>query len=174
MVEDSEIENKIIIKMSPSLSRYLTSYLLVSLLSEISEIQYVVLRNLLIILEKRPDFLKSEIRVFFCKFNDPLYVKLEKIDVLVKLADEENFDQLLMEFRELIICLFPRYVNEVELEFVKKAIKAISRTALKLPEMANRCVEVLIDLFSNKVEYVVQEAIIGLTVMIYMITFRMF
>jgi len=38
--------------------------------------------------------------VFFCKFNDPVYVKLEKIDILVKVADEKNVDIILAELKE--------------------------------------------------------------------------
>ena len=37
---------------------------------------------------------------FVCKYNDPLYVKLEKIAVMVQLASERNIDQVLSEFRE--------------------------------------------------------------------------
>ena len=39
-------------------------------------------------------------KVFYCKYNDPVYVKLEKIDVLVKVADEKNVDGILGELKE--------------------------------------------------------------------------
>jgi vesicle coat complex subunit len=34
--------------------------------------------------------------VFFCKYNDPIYVKMEKLDVLVMLANDRNIDQVLL------------------------------------------------------------------------------
>ena len=41
-------------------------------------------------------------RVFFCKYNDPLYVKVEKLDIMVRLADEHNVDALLSELKECV------------------------------------------------------------------------
>jgi len=40
------------------------------------------------------------VRVFFCNFQDPLYVKLEKLEVLIRLADLKNVDSLLSELKE--------------------------------------------------------------------------
>ena len=40
-------------------------------------------------------------RVFFCKFNDPVYVKLKKIDILIKVADEKNAEIILAELKEM-------------------------------------------------------------------------
>ena len=39
-------------------------------------------------------------RVFFCKYNDPPYVKVEKLDIMVRLANERNVDTLLGELKE--------------------------------------------------------------------------
>ena len=33
------------------------------------------------------------LQVFFCKYNDPLYVKMEKLEIMIKLANERNIDQ---------------------------------------------------------------------------------
>jgi AP-1 complex subunit beta-1 len=38
-------------------------------------------------------------RVFFCKYNDPLYVKVEKLDIMVQLASENNVDTYLSELK---------------------------------------------------------------------------
>lgn len=32
--------------------------------------------------------------MFFCKYNDPIYVKMEKLDIMIKLASERNIDQV--------------------------------------------------------------------------------
>ena len=34
------------------------------------------------------------VQVFFCKYNDPLYVKMEKLEIMIKLANERNIDQV--------------------------------------------------------------------------------
>ena len=32
--------------------------------------------------------------MFFCKYNDPSYVKMEKLDIMMKLVNERNIDQV--------------------------------------------------------------------------------
>ena len=39
-------------------------------------------------------------RVFFCKYNDPLYVKVEKLDIMVQLASENNVYAYLSQLKE--------------------------------------------------------------------------
>lgn len=70
------------------------------MLASAPEVQYVALRNINLILQKRSDILQNEIRVFFCKYNDPPYVKLEKLEIMIKLANDKNVDQLLSELKE--------------------------------------------------------------------------
>eukprot|EP00250_Pteridium_aquilinum_P002236 c12429_g1_i1 orf=197-2920(+) len=125
---------------------------LVTLISAEPEIQYVALRNINLIVQRRPNILAHEIKVFFCKYNDPIYVKMEKLEIMIKLASDRNIDQVLLEFKE--------YATEVDVDFVRKAVRAIGRCAIKLDRAAEKCIGVLLDLIKIKVNYVVQEAII--------------
>lgn len=52
------------------------------------------------------------------------------------------------------------YATEVDVEFVRKAVRAIGRCAIKLDRAAEKCIKVLLELIQTKVNYVVQEAII--------------
>ncbi|KAF4529140.1 hypothetical protein B566_EDAN017468 [Ephemera danica] len=83
---------------------------LVTLLSSEPEVQYVALRNINLIVQKRPDILKHEMKV--------------------------------------------------DVDFVRKAVRAIGRCAIKVEQSAERCVSTLLDLIQTKVNYVVQEAIV--------------
>ncbi|CAF3573791.1 unnamed protein product, partial [Adineta steineri] len=125
---------------------------LVTLLSAEPEIQYVALRNINLIVQKRPDILKNEMKVFFVKYNDPIYVKLEKLDIMIRLTNATNIAQVLAELKE--------YATEVDVDFVRKSVRAIGRCAIKVEQAAERCVSTLIDLIQTKVNYVVQEAIV--------------
>ncbi|TFK29094.1 clathrin binding protein [Coprinopsis marcescibilis] len=142
-VTREDLEKQLIRKMAPPL---------VTLLSSPPEVQWVALRNINLLLQRRPDILSNEIRVFFCKYNDPLYVKIEKLDVMVRLASPKNMDALLSELKE--------YASEVDVDFVRKSIKAIGQTAVKIDEAAGRCVDVLLELINTRVSYVVQEAVV--------------
>ncbi|KJE00395.1 clathrin binding protein [Cryptococcus gattii NT-10] len=125
---------------------------LVTLISSPPEVQWVALRNINLLLQKRPDILANEMRVFFCKYNDPSYVKVEKLEIMVRLANERNVDTLLGELKE--------YASEVDVDFVRKAVRAVGQVAIKIDEAAGRCVGVLMELIETRVSYVVQEAVI--------------
>jgi len=174
---------------------------LVTLLNSEPEIQYVALRNINLIVQKRPAILEHEIKVrcypslppsiapfrsptlppslppsprsrisspltlplppslppslpqvFFCKYNDPIYVKMEKLEIIIRLASDRNVEQVLLELKE--------YAQEVDVDFVRRAVRAIGRAAIKLERAAERCINVLLELIQTKVNYVVQEAII--------------
>lgn len=108
---------------------------LVSLLGGDPEIQYIAIRNINLIIQKRPYIMEKEVRVFFCNYQDPLYVKLEKLEIMIKLADMKNVDQLLYELKD--------YAQEVDVTFVRKSVSAIGRVAIKLEGACDRCIVVL-------------------------------
>ncbi|KAB2580002.1 putative ap-1 complex subunit beta-1 protein [Lasiodiplodia theobromae] len=125
---------------------------LVTLVSSAPEVQYVALRNIDLLLQKQPDILSKEMRVFFCKYNDPPYLKLEKLEIMVRIANDRNVDQLLQELKE--------YATEVDMDFARRAVKAIGQVAIKIETATENCVNALLDLINTKVNYVVQEAIV--------------
>jgi AP-1 complex subunit beta-1 len=125
---------------------------LVTLLSCEPELQYVALRNINFILQKHPSIFEQNVRVFFCKFNDPVYVKLEKIDILVKVADDKNADVILNELRE--------YANDIELELIRKSIRAIGTIILRVDKSAKRAVEILQEIVTTGQPLCLQEAVI--------------
>lgn len=54
----------------------------------------------LVFLHYRPEVLKQELKVFFVKYNDPIYVKLEKLDIMIRLTNQSNIAQVLAELKE--------------------------------------------------------------------------
>lgn len=125
---------------------------LVTLLSSEAEIQFVALRNINLVVQKRPAILREEIKVFFVKYNDPIYVKLEKLDIMIRLCTPQNIANVLSELKE--------YSTEVDVDFVRKSVRAIGRCAIKVESAAERCISTLVELIQTKVTYVVQEAVI--------------
>lgn len=143
IIENDDVVKSLCRKLAPPL---------VTLLSAEPEIQYVALRNIHLIVQKRDDILANEVRVFFCKYNDPIYVKMEKLEIMIQLTSERNFEQVLLEFKE--------YATEVDIDFVRRAVRAIGRCAIKLERAAEHCIRVLLELIQTKVNFVVQEAIV--------------
>ena len=124
----------------------------VTLVASAPEVQYVALRNIDLLLQAKPDILSKELRVFFCKYNDPPYVKLQKLEIMVRIANDKNFEQLLAELKE--------YALEVDMDFVRRAVKAIGQVAIKIENASEKCVNALLDLIATKVNYVVQEVVV--------------
>lgn len=54
----------------------------------------------------RSEILKHEMKVFFVKYNDPIYVKLEKLDIMIRLTNNANIAQVLAELKEYVIQIF--------------------------------------------------------------------
>lgn len=44
--------------------------------------------------------LKGEMKVFFVQYNDPVYVQVEKIELMIMLATDDNIDLVLNELTE--------------------------------------------------------------------------
>ncbi|KAF8921349.1 adaptin N terminal region-domain-containing protein [Mucidula mucida] len=142
-MENRQLIDHICKKMGPPL---------VTLLSSGPEVQYVALRNILLIIQRRPAVLKNDVRVFFCKYNDPIYVKLAKLEIMYRLARAENANEVLAELQE--------YASEVDVDFVRKAVRSIGRLAIKVEAASDNCIQALLGLIETKVTYVVQEAVI--------------
>ena len=117
-----------------------------------AEVQYVVLRTLTLFVQKYPKVLAREIRVFFCKYNDPSYIKKEKLNIITTICTPQTAQLALDELAE--------YCNEVDVAFVRRAIQCIGTIAIKIEAAARRCVDILVDLVSGKADYAVEESII--------------
>ena len=118
-----------------------------------SEIQYILLRGMHAIIQKRPYLFEKEFRYFFIQYNDPIYVKLEKLEILFKLADSKNFSSILNEFKSYA-CL------EFDIDLVQKAIKYMGIIAFKFDNACDACVNYLIQVLDYNQDFTVNQAII--------------
>jgi len=145
LVENPETIRTVCKKITPSL---------VTLLSSEPEIQYVALKNINILIQKRPIIFEKDIKIFFSSFTEPLYNKLEKLEIIYILVSMNNIDIVLNELKE--------YASDVDIKFVRRSVKLIGQCAIKLEKAAQRCVETLVELVKTQVSFVIQEAIIAL------------
>jgi vesicle coat complex subunit len=127
---------------------------LVTLLSAEPEIQYIGLCNILLILQQIPNVFEKNVKMFFCRFSDPIYVKLSKIDVMIAVADSSNVDQIISELHE--------YCNDIDQDFVRRSVKAIGQVVCKVERIAKKGVEALREHITHEhgSESALQEAVI--------------
>ncbi|KAK7193983.1 adaptin-related protein-like protein [Novymonas esmeraldas] len=117
------------------------------------EMRYVVLRNVVQFLT--PDltpYLTAHLSKFLVKFEDPIYVKMEKLSLLVRLANRENGSRVL---GELMV-----YAREPDVALVRTAINAIGMLATLLPELSEECVRQLGQLIATRVPHLVEDTVV--------------
>ncbi|OHT13390.1 Adaptin N terminal region family protein [Tritrichomonas foetus] len=125
---------------------------LVTLLNNSPPVQYIAIKSILILLQNYKRMLSSEVSIFFCKYDDPLYMKLAKLDVILTLTNTQHVGRVLDELYE--------YSQQTDVEFVRKSIRAIGRIAVQFESAAAACVDKIVSLIDMKVHFVVQECIV--------------
>lgn len=125
---------------------------LVTLLNNTAPVQYAAIKSILILLQHYKRLFSSEVSIFFCKFDDPPYIKLAKLDVILTLCSAANVGKVLEELYD--------YAQQADVEFVRKSIAAIGKIAITFEAAASSCVDKIVALVDNKIEYVVQECIV--------------
>ena len=117
------------------------------------EIQYVLLRSLHAVVQKRPNLLEKEYKNFIVNYNDPIYIKLEKIDILYKLTDYKNYESCINELKNTALM-------EVDVELVRKAIRYMGFIAFKIEKSLPVCVEAMKDILDQSQEFTLSESLI--------------
>lgn len=127
---------------------------LVTLIKGHPELQFAALRNIAILIEEFPELLAEDIRVFFVSYSDPIYVKLEKLNTLVKLTREDTAQAV---FAELI-----EYSGEVDITFAQKSVDSIGKIALNIPDVSNQCVSIIISILKRRAVHLIEQTAITL------------
>ncbi|MCQ2817974.1 MAG: hypothetical protein MJ252_11975 [archaeon] len=126
---------------------------LMSVMMAWPEVQYVLLRGLNAVILKRPVLLDKDFKFFFVQYNDPIYVKLEKVDILYRLCDNKNFDSIIKEFTSYAL-------TELNPELIHKSIKHIGYIGYKYEKSLDLCVDSLNKILDNNNEEALNEGII--------------
>ena len=126
---------------------------IMSVLITYPEIQYVLLRSLHAIVLKRPMLLDKEFKFFYIQYNEPIYIKLEKIDILYKLCDKKNYELIIKEFTSYAL-------TETNPELIRKSIKYIGYIGYRFDNSLDLCVNCISKIIDNKNEDSVPECII--------------
>ena len=64
---------------------------------------------------------------FYCRQNEPSYIKSLKLDILAAIADETNAFEIATELTE--------YVNDIDEQLARNAVKAVGRIAIEVSSM---------------------------------------
>ena len=117
---------------------------------------WVVLRGLQLVVIKYPQIF-TDAKIFFVRYNDPSYVKHEKLNLVYSLTSDKNFDLVLSELNE--------YAYDMDSEFAAQAVKAMWKTALKISPSLTKVLTLLSSVVANVGEgsgqHFIEEVLIG-------------
>ncbi|KAM9320254.1 AP-4 complex subunit beta-1 [Gastrophryne carolinensis] len=122
--------------------------LLAACTSESREMCFAALCHVREILRSLPGHFSSHYKKFFCSYNDPYYIKDQKIDILCELVNDENVHNILEELRACC--------TDVSAQLAHTAIFAIGRIARTYSE---KCVKILSGLLELKQEHITSAVI---------------
>jgi AP-4 complex subunit beta-1 len=129
--------------------------LLTFLGSDSAELVYTCLQHMQMLLAKSPSLFQKEFKSFFCRYNDPPYLKLKKIEILTEIVCTETAKEVVEETGE--------YSTDVNVLVSRKSIEALGTMALKIPEHAQTCVVKLLSLLSLEVKHITSETLFAFT-----------
>ena len=95
-----------------------------SLLTSHQEISYALLKYLQSVVLVYPQVLGDNYSDYICSYNDALFIKLEKMEIMYRLTSEKNAKQIMNEFYE--------YHKELNSDFVKISIEYIAKICLRV------------------------------------------
>ncbi|CAH2220230.1 AP-4 complex subunit beta-1 [Pelobates cultripes] len=122
--------------------------LLAACTSESREMCFAALCHVREILRSFPAHFSAHYKKFFCSYNDPHYIKNQKMDILCELVNDENVHSILEELR---VCC-----TDVSVQLAQTAIFAIGRIARTYSE---KCVKILAALLEFKQEHIASAVI---------------
>lgn len=133
--------------------RRLEGPLLTLMAASTPELAYTVLVHVHALLSRggnNTEVFGPQYKQFFCRFNEPSYIKSTKIDILSLLADPNSAEPIVAELSE--------YVTDVDAEISRRAIGAIGKIAVRVPSTAEMIVGSLTSLLELDIDYVSTEA----------------
>jgi len=116
------------------------------------EIDNVLLANIAVMCADRAEIYSPYYKRFYVNGSEPLCNKELKLDILSRLANEDNIQYLLREFQT--------YVKDDEEKFRCATIQAMGRCADQVPEVAESILRGLMGMASSHSQIVVASAIV--------------
>lgn len=124
------------------------------------EITYIVVQHILQIVSRNSiksvsaggyNLFQNDYKHFFCKMEEPTYIKNVKIEILGYIASEGNLSDIVNELSE--------YVIDVNADLAKKAITCIAHIAVRVPTMAKAIMPSIIKFFKFQTDYISSQCV---------------
>ncbi|KAL3162975.1 hypothetical protein ABBQ32_009407 [Trebouxia sp. C0010 RCD-2024] len=115
------------------------------------ETAFAVLCHFHLIAQRAPIIFSQIYTTFYCRINEPSYIKFLKLDILAAIADETNAYDIATELTE--------YVNDIDEKLARKAIRTVGKIALEVQDVPG-LVERLLGFLDIGKDFVTAETIV--------------
>jgi AP-4 complex subunit beta-1 len=117
------------------------------------ELSYTVLAHIhLIISRGAVEVFENEFKHFFCKYDEPTYIRILKIEILTLVCTENNVQEILNELAE--------YVTDVDVDLSRKAIRSIGQIGMKIPNAGSAIIQLQQSFLRLNIDHVLTETLI--------------
>ncbi|XP_006815176.1 AP-4 complex subunit beta-1-like [Saccoglossus kowalevskii] len=134
--------------------KQVTGPLLNLVTSSNSELAYTSLCHAQLLVKKAPDLFNTAYKKFFCRYNDPSYLKHKKIELLSLVCCEDNVQNIVNELSA--------YCTDVSVSLAEKSITALGDIVKYKPLCSQLCMKTLIHLLSLQLGYITSQVLITL------------
>jgi len=117
------------------------------------ELAYIVLSHISFIVSRGGnEFFEKEYKHFYCKTDEPSYIKHMKLEILKHIASATSLGDIMNELGV--------YVTDIDNETAKASIQALGGIALRIPQMATPIVKQLCNFLTYQQSHIVNETMI--------------
>jgi len=88
------------------------------------------------------------------RYNDPFYIRKCKLAILIAIADNNNFRDIVGEFSE--------YVRDSDAKFAREAVSAVGEIGTRLPNGAEHVLGQLLSFLDMDLDTIAAETIVAL------------
>ena len=119
------------------------------------EISYCVISHIHLLVSKGAytEF-ENDFKTFFCKDDEPAYIRVLKIDILRMIASENNMFEILSEIGA--------YISDFHREISRSAVQAITKLAIRFPDSSQHLTKMLLKYLTANSEAIVTDVLIAL------------
>jgi AP-4 complex subunit beta-1 len=119
------------------------------------EVSYCVLSHIHLLVSKGAQIeFENDFKTFFCKDDEPVYIRVLKIDVLQMIATDNNMFEILGELGA--------YISDFHREISKKSIQSITKLAMRFPDSSQHLTKMLLKYLTANNENIVTDVLIAL------------
>lgn len=151
--------SRVLCSLGPEAQRAQITSPLVGLLRQSSDIKYIVLTNIVILVIEDSSVWSKFSKHFLIYPTEAECIWRLKLEIITLIINLQNADLLLSELAQYS----KELVNE---SFAREAIKAIGRCAQHMPELADRCLKMLFEHLDSDSGVLIGESVIAIRLLI--------